>query len=262
LNFILHVFNYFKYYFRSINEHGAHSPFLFKLLTNVVYVTEQYYDYKNLSKIRAQLLFNPSVLKVQDYGAGSRIFTSNQRKIKDIAKHGISSVKYAELLFRLVNYFKPITIVELGTSLGLTTMYLAAANKNATVYTLEGSTEIADFAKKQFIKNDFQNIHLIEGDFKDTLPKLLLDLPSVDFAYIDGNHTKEATLNYFNQLLTKCNENSVLVFDDINWSKDMQEAWQYIKQHPQVKLSVDFFFMGLVLFRKEQIQKEDFVVRF
>lgn len=239
-----------------------HSPFMFHLVLNVIYLKDEFYDYKKLSETRTQLSADETVLNIIDFGAGSRVFKGNERRVKDIVKHGISNEKYARLLFRLVNHFKPNNIVELGTSLGLTTMYLAAANKKARVYTLEGSKEIATFAKQQFEKNKFENIELIEGDFKDTFPTLLSKLDSVDFAYIDGNHAKEATISYFMQLLPKCNENSVLIFDDINWSQGMQEAWQYIKIHEQVKLSVDLFFIGIILFRKEQQQQEHFVVRF
>lgn len=239
-----------------------HSPFMFHFVLNVIYLKDVFYDYKKLSETRRQLSNDETVLTITDFGAGSRVFKGNQRKVKDIVKHGISNEKFARLLFRLVNHFKPNTIVELGTSVGLTTMYLAAANKKANVYTLEGSKEIAAFAKQQFSKNKFENIELIEGDFKDTFPALLNKLNVVDFAYIDGNHTKEATINYFIQLLPKCNEHSVLIFDDINWSEGMQEAWQYIKTHEKVKLSIDLFFIGIVLFRKEQQEQEHFVVRF
>lgn len=239
-----------------------HSPFMFHLVLNVIYLKDEFYDYKKLSETRAQLSNDETVLTISDFGAGSRVFKGNQRKVKDIVKHGISNEKYARLLFRLVNHFKPNNIVELGTSLGLTTMYLAAANKKSQVYTLEGSKEIADFAKQQFAKDKLENIELIEGNFNDTFPALLNKLDVVDFAYIDGNHTKEATINYFIQLLPKCNENSVLIFDDINWSEGMQKAWQFIKTHERVKLSIDLFFIGIVLFRKEQQQQEHFVVRF
>jgi predicted O-methyltransferase YrrM len=235
---------------------------MFHLVLNVIYLKDEFYDYKNLSETRAQLSNDQTVLNITDFGAGSRVFKGNQRKVKDIVEHGISNEKYARLLFRLVNYFKPSTIVELGTSVGLTTMYLAAVNKKAKVYTLEGSKEIAEFAKQQFTKNKFENIELIEGNFNDTLPTLLNKLGAVDFAYIDGNHTKEASINYFMQLLPKCNERSVLIFDDINWSQGMQEAWQFIKTHERVKLSIDLFFIGIILFRKEQQHQEHFVVRF
>jgi predicted O-methyltransferase YrrM len=262
LTSISYIVRYLKYYLCSNNEHGLHSPFMFHLVLNVIYLKDEFYDYKNLSETRAQLSNDQTVLNITDFGAGSRVFKGNQRKVKDIVEHGISNEKYARLLFRLVNYFKPSTIVELGTSVGLTTMYLAAVNKKAKVYTLEGSKEIAEFAKQQFTKNKFENIELIEGNFNDTLPTLLNKLGAVDFAYIDGNHTKEASINYFMQLLPKCNERSVLIFDDINWSQGMQEAWQFIKTHERVKLSIDLFFIGIILFRKEQQHQEHFVVRF
>ncbi len=255
------VFDYIKYYFTSTNEHGLHSPFLFHLALNVIYLKHPFYEYEKLNEIRNQLLQSKETIIIEDFGAGSSVFKGNKRTINAIAKHGITNRKHAELLFRLVNHFQPETILELGTSLGLTTMYLASASKKTKVITLEGSKSIVEFAQKQFQNNSFTNIELIQGNFNIQLPVVLDKLDKIDFIFIDGNHEKTATINYFNLLLNKTHEKTIMVFDDIHWSQGMKEAWNEIKKNERVKISIDLFFMGILIFRKEQREQEHFVLK-
>jgi predicted O-methyltransferase YrrM len=160
----------------------------------------------------------------------------------------------------MVNYFKPKEILELGTSLGITASYLASANKGPQVTTLEGAATISTLAQQTFNAQQLTNIKLITGNFDDTLKDAVTK--NYDFVFIDGNHRKEPTLRYFQQLLSCVHNNSVMVFDDIHWSKEMEGAWEEIKNHSSVTLTVDLFFIGLVFFRKEQKEKEHFVLRF
>jgi predicted O-methyltransferase YrrM len=183
--------------------------------------------------------------------------------VAQIANSSLKKPKYARLLYRLVKYFQPQQVLELGTSLGITTAYLAFAKKDADVITMEGSTAIASVAEQNFKQLRLNTIKIITGNFDKTLPEALSLQPSAfSFAFIDGNHRKEPTLKYFHQLLEKSNESTVMVFDDIHWSREMEEAWEGIKQHSSVTLTIDLFFIGLVFFRKEQKEKEHFVIRF
>jgi predicted O-methyltransferase YrrM len=235
---------------------------MFHLALNVIYLDYPFYEFKQLTKIRAELLQSNEVLCIEDFGAGSKVFKGNKRVIKDIARHGISSNKYAALLFRLVNHFQPKHIIELGTSLGLTSMYMAMAAKKAVLYSIEGSDALFKFSSSLFEKNSVSNINSIHGKFEECLPTILTKLHAVDFVFIDGHHDKDATIKYFQLLLEKTNDNTVLVFDDIHWSKGMEEAWNTIRKHERVKISIDLFYMGILLFRKEQKEQEHFVVRF
>ncbi len=153
-------------------------------------------------------------------------------------------------------------MVELGTSLGITTCYLASGNKDALVYTFEGAPQIAAVANKNFQHLNFKNILLVQGNFDDTLSAQLTKIPSVNFAFVDGNHRKQPTINYFYQLLEKANENSIFIFDDIHWSNEMEEAWKEIQNHTSVTLTIDLFFIGIVFFRKEQKIPQHFAIRF
>ncbi|MDP2386023.1 MAG: class I SAM-dependent methyltransferase [Bacteroidota bacterium] len=250
-----------RYKLIAKDAHGIHSPFVFDLYNNVIEESYSYYDYDKLARVRRKLEQNNSIITIKDFGAGSKIFKSNERRISDICTHGIAPEKYARLLFRLVNFSAPATVIELGTSLGLTTMYLASAAKRAKVYSLEGSDSLVDFSRKQFQENDCKNIEVIPGNFDDQLPKLVSKLEKIDFVYIDGNHLKEPTLRYFEEVLKKSHNDSVIVFDDINWSEEMKAAWKEIKDHPQVRLTLDLHFIGIVFLRQEQKEKEHFVLK-
>ncbi len=255
---------YMQYWWRASNGkgHGVHSPFVFSFITQVLNDRRFFYSYETIEIVREQLKNNHTLLTLEDFGAGSRIHSHTQRRIADIATSSLKPKKYSQLLFRMVNYFQPATILELGTSLGITTSYLASGNANAQVITMEGATSVAAIAKQSFQSLRLKNIQVVTGNFDNTLPGALAQLTSVDFAFIDGNHRLQPTLDYFNQLLPKVHEYSVLIFDDIHWSQEMEEAWNTIKAHQQVTLTVDLFFIGLVFFRKENKVKQDFVIRF
>jgi len=255
---------YLTYYFTASNGkgHGIHSPFVFDLVIKVLNDKNKYEDYGRIESLRKELLQNVTVLTIEDFGAGSATGLTKQRSIQQIAGNSLKKPKYAKLLYRLVKYFQPLQVLELGTSLGITTSYLAAAKKDAQVLTMEGSTAIASVAEKNFQELQLNNIKIVTGNFDDTLKSAINQLPAVNFVFVDGNHRKEPTLNYFQQLLGKSTESTVFVFDDIHWSREMEEAWETIKQHPSVTLTIDLFFLGLVFFRKEQLEKEHFVIRF
>lgn len=255
---------YLQYYTRASNGkgHGVHSPFVFEFITKVLNDKRRFDAYGQVETLRQQLLNSKTVLEVEDFGAGSAINPTNSRSIADIARHAAKSKKYAQLLFRMVQHFQPANILELGTSLGISTAYMAMANPTAAVITGEGSKAIATQALQNFQHLGLQQVQLVQGNFDDTLPQLLSKLPAVDLAFIDGNHRLEPTLRYFEQLLSKTKDHSIIILDDIHWSEGMEQAWQQVKDHPAVTLSIDLFFIGLVFFRKDFKVKQHFSVRF
>ena len=261
MSLVRFIYKYILYLFKSQSRHGLHSPFVYELMDKVILNDNEYYAYKEIQSLQAQLLLSDKKINVTDFGAGSSLTPKTQRKIKDNARHSAKSVKYGKLLFRLVNYFKPKTMLELGTSLGISTLYQAKAAPDSTFITLEGSTEVAEEAKLNFQKLKASHIRLICGEFSETLPVAVEELSPVDYVFFDGNHQKKATLHYFNLCLPKSQNHSVFIFDDIHWSKGMEEAWEEIKNHPSVTVTIDLFFLGLVFFRKEQV-KQHFILRF
>ncbi|HVX25551.1 MAG TPA: class I SAM-dependent methyltransferase [Parafilimonas sp.] len=255
---------YFKYWFTASNGkgHGVHSPFVYDFIKNVLNDKRQFDCFRFIESIREQLKNDDTEISVPDFGAGSRMQLNNKRKISAIAHSSLKPKKYSQLIFRIVHYYKPQNIVELGTSLGITSSYLSFANPDAKIITMEGAPEVAAVAKKNFSQLNLSNIKVIEGNFDETLSTVNSQLSTVNFAFIDGNHRKQPTLNYFYQLLNRSTESTILIFDDIHWSQEMEQAWNEIKQHPSVTLTIDLFFIGIVFFRKEQKTNEHFTIRF
>jgi predicted O-methyltransferase YrrM len=255
---------YIHYYLTASNGkgHGIHSPFVFDLVKNVLRDKKIYSHYAVIEKAREQLLQEKSTIEVEDLGAGSSVIKANKRVVADIARSSLKPAKYAQLLYRIVQYYRPANIVELGTSLGVTTCYLAAGNKDATVHSIEGSAAIAEIAVRTFERTGLQNIQLTRGDFKKMLPGVLSNMQEVDLAFIDGNHRLEPTLEYCRLLLNHSRESTIFIFDDIHWSAGMETAWDTIKQHPQVTLSIDLFFIGLVFINPDFKIPQHYTIRF
>lgn len=252
--------SYFKFLWQSTNQHGVHSPFVFGLVTKCFYDKTNYPEYQTLKNYRKSLLQNQNSIRVTDFGAGSKIFKSNQRKIAKIAKTAGITATNAKLLFRVVRYFKPAEILEIGTSLGLATSALSLGNNAARITTLEGCPETSKVAQGQFEKFGWNNIEPVVTGFDSHLQNLYLAPAALNFIYFDGNHQKDATLKYFELLLPTATNDSVWIFDDIHWSPEMEQAWETIKKNPRVTVTVDTFQWGFVFFRKEQ-EKQDFVIR-
>ena len=252
---------YLRFWLRSGNAHGLHSPFVFGLYTSVVRHTGTFGAYAAIEARRQALLQSPARIAVTDFGAGSHTSAGPLRRVADIARAAAKPPRLAQLLFRLVNYLRPATVLELGTSLGLTTAYLAAADSRRRVLTFEGCPNVAAAARETFATLGLSNIEIVEGNLDHTLAPALAALAApVDFAFFDGNHRYEPTLRYFELCLAHRTDESVFVFDDIHWSADMERAWEAIRAHPEVRLTVDLFYVGLVFFRKSQ-PKQHFSLR-
>lgn len=255
--------SYIKFLINSTSEHGIHSPFVYRLVTSCFYQKSELSSYRLIKDYRKKLLKDHRKIKVTDFGAGSRVFSSEERKISAIAKNAGISEKRARLLNRLIPYFKIKTALELGTSVGISTAALAAGN-NTKITTLEGCTNTASVAKEYFDDFNLQNIDLQVGEFQMKLNQLLKKKTAknekIDLIFFDGNHQKNSTLAYFKKLLPLTHNESVFIFDDIHWSREMEEAWEEIATHPQVTVSIDTFFWGIIFFRKEQ-KKQHFLIR-
>ncbi|MBN2175412.1 MAG: class I SAM-dependent methyltransferase [Bacteroidales bacterium] len=252
---------YMNYYLRAVTKYDVHPPFLYDLITKVLNDKTYNPGYDRVESLKAKLLKDQTRINVEDYGAGSKANRSDQRSITQITRFSSKPKKYGRLLFRLVKNFKPENVLELGTSLGLSAAYMALANPDSKIITVEGSTEIAKAARHNFDDLDLKNIKPVTGQFDHVLPGLLAEIPQLDLAFIDGNHQKEPTIRYFEHCKDKSVNDTLLVFDDIHWSEGMEEAWKAIQDHPSVTLTVDLFFMGLVFLKKE-LTKQHFIIRY
>lgn len=252
--------SYLKFLWYSKNEHAVHSPFVFNLVTKCFYDKKPKPEYSILKEYRNSLLENKNTIEVTDFGAGSKVFKSNTRQIAKIAKTAGITKKRAELLFRITNYFEPKSILEIGTSLGLATSALALGNPKASITTLEGCPKTANQCQLQLQKFNINNVEIVITEFNSYLKTCNLKSEICDLTYFDGNHSKKATLDYFELLLPTISNETLWIFDDIHWSPEMEEAWEIIKTHPKVTVTIDTFQWGLVFFRIEQ-PEEHFVIR-
>jgi predicted O-methyltransferase YrrM len=243
---------YLRHLFLSTaNGHGVHSPFAFSLCEEVFYNGNSHYAFEQLNKIRRRLENDNRFIDTGNFGAGSRTAKGRTRKISDIARRGTSSRRQSEILYRLANFLGCKECIELGTSLGLNALYIALAGKNTKVTSIEGSGALAEIASGLAKSCLATNLNIINGTFEEHLPRLLGETMQLDLFYVDGNHTREATLGYFRIAIEKAHPGSVFVFDDVYWSRGMAEAWKEIRAHPSVKLTIDTFHSGYVFFRDE-----------
>lgn len=256
---------YLKHLFTSWNTggEGIHSPYLFYLVRMLVYDDNRYYSWREIEEARRNLLRSDETIEVIDFGTGGKQSGGKDlRRVRDIARNSLEQARVGEILFRLVNYLghvqqRPLRVVELGTSLGITTAYLAKADSRNHVTTFEGSPEIARIARQVWQKLHIDNVQQVLGNIDDTLYKVrdACARNNIDIAYIDANHTCEATLRYYDYLSEQAGECSIFVLDDIHYSPEMAQAWRKICAKPEVTTTMDFYHFGLVFFDKHYLRR-------
>jgi predicted O-methyltransferase YrrM len=228
--------------------YSIQSPNLYTIYSNLLKFTrENLNQHSDIEQVR--LLFSKSskIIEIKDLGAGSNLFSTPQRKLSQIVRYSTTSQRFC-LLYQYFCQLSPAeNVIELGTQLGITTRYLSKVTKNK-IYTFEGDPRLIEIFKNHLTE---QNIEIIEGNIHATLPIQVADLPSIDFALIDATHTKQATLSYFENILPKVHQNSIVIIADIYWSSGMTEAWRILKNHQRVSLSLDFFHCGVLFFDPE-----------
>ena len=258
---LLFISRYIKYFFTAKNKHSAQAPFLYEFITKILNGNSNDINCERIEQLRKELCKSEHTIKITDFGAGSHINDSKIRRVNDIAKNSAKNAKFGKLLYRIIQYYKTKNILELGTSLGISTLYLAKAEESSQVYTFEGCPETAKIAQQNFNKMNAGNINITLGDFQNTLQKKLEEIITIDLAFIDGNHQEKPTIAYFEKCLKYANNNTIFIFDDIHWSKGMENAWNFIKSHQKTTLTVDLFYIGIV-FIKSELSKENHTIRF
>jgi len=254
---------YIRHQLNSQNQFRIHSPFVYEFYQSVLFQPKKESFFDPIESVRKDLLNNRQWIDIVDLGAGTGAQGKilKQRQVREIASKALKPARLARILGRICQFSKVRSIIELGTSLGITTAYLSSYCRNAGVYSLEGSPEIARIAQANFNALQLDNIRLITGDFDQSLGEVLVkcqDFPRL--IYIDGNHRYEPTLRYFNQFLENSSMEDVLIFDDIHWSDEMENAWEEVKKHKKVFLTLDLFYFGIV-YLKDDRAKEDFRIR-
>lgn len=241
-------------YFAKAKKVSKTKPsFLYDLYQVILEDDRHYYAFDELEALRQKMLHVETPIEFVDFGAGSRdLGKKSTRTIKDVARTSLISPMKAKWMFRLINFLKPVNILEIGTSLGLSALYMRSAALNARLITLEGNPASARVAQKNFSVFPYaKNIEVNVGRFEDTLLPALKSLGKVEFVFMDGNHQQTPTLAYFEQLKPFLSEKSVVILDDIYWSEGMTAAWRQLQNDDQVTLSIDLFHFGILFFRKD-----------
>lgn len=259
MNYFLRIYYFLNHFLTARNSRGfgVHSPYLFDFVRYVIYEKNSYYIYAEIEKQRAKLLKDNGLIDKVDFGTGE----SKSLKISEIAANSLCSPRKGQLLCRIVNYLKLTNILELGTSFGVSTAYLAANSKSRRCISLEGCEATAGIARRTLSELNLSTVEIITGDIDNTLPMALTKLSGIDFVYIDANHTFDATMRYFELICPELNGNAVVVLDDIYWSQEMKQAWDKIKSHPNVKSTFDLYHFGIVFFNPD-LHPKNYKIRF
>jgi predicted O-methyltransferase YrrM len=257
---VFRALQYIRYLLIAKGIHRAHSAFIFDLFENVLNEEKSFYCFETIEDERKKLIRSSEVVEVEDFGAGSKYTSNKRRAISSIATTALKRPKYARLIFRLITHLNYKEVLELGTSLGVTTSYLSMAVGGGRVETIEGSKIIHQFAKDLGSELGFSNVGYYHSTFTAQLPKLL-EGRMYDLIFIDGHHQGDALLHYVEMTKNHLNEGGCFVIDDINWSSDMQATWRKLMSDDQFSLSLDFFEMGL-LFKRSGMVKQDHVIRY
>lgn len=255
------IFSFLRYWLSARNEHALHSPFLYDLYTRTIRANGRHQsNFAPIRALRNELRNRDQAINVTDYGTGAGQYS---RSIKSIARQSLKSDKFGRLLYRLAQRFEAKAVLDLGTSLGITTAYLAKAvgENDGQVITFEGCPQTAAIASDTFTKLGCGNVQQVIGDLNEMLTPTLASVGDIDLVFFDANHRYEPTIQYFTACLDHIHNDSVFIFDDIHWSVEMEKAWNSIKAHSSVTVTIDLFYVGLVFFRCEQ-PKQDFILRF
>ncbi len=253
-----HTFlSYLKYKRKAKTKYSIHSPFVYNFITKALEPKLDNELFNKYVSYRTTLLKDKSQIEVTDYGAGSKVFKEAKRSIDKIAKIAGISPKKAKLLLKITNYFQPKNILELGTSLGMSTLCLYKASPNAKITSIEACPETAQKANEYLTKFQIP-VKIINDTFENVLP-VICHKNKYDLVLFDGNHQLDATLNYFEICKHSAEDHTLFIFDDIHWNTEMEMAWEKITQDEQIHVSIDLFHYGLVFYRKGQV-KQHFII--
>jgi predicted O-methyltransferase YrrM len=226
---------------------------VFEEMLKGTFSSEETEKIKRIEALKRRLRISIEKISITDYGAGRANGGDRTvvRTVGEIARRSSRSRRWNSLLFKLVRAFQPSVCLELGTALGISAAYQAAAlelNRKGRIVTLEGAEALASLAAANLEALGFREFELVPGRFQDTLDGVLKKNAPIDFVFIDGHHEERATVRYFNQILPALSDGAVLVFDDISWSNGMARAWDTIRKDKNIKASVDLLSIGICLY--------------
>jgi predicted O-methyltransferase YrrM len=250
--------SYLFYLFFSKGAHSAHSPFVYYFVEQFLNNKRHFYFFDDINNLHDSLITSNKIINKNDFGTGyKKVY---QISVSESYRRSAITKPKGEILFMLSSHFQFKNGLELGTHFGLSAAYIAAANSNMKLITIEGCEETATVAKESFKYLKLENTQSITSEFLTQINTLIESNKKFDFIYFDGNHNYESTMQYFTLLLQVCHEKTVLVFDDIYWSRGMNKAWKEIVESKNTTLCIDIYTMGIVFLSKE-FSKQYFLLK-
>jgi predicted O-methyltransferase YrrM len=249
--------SYWSFLFRSKGRHGVHSPFVFQLVDKCLTTKVDKNFQTARKKWLRQLQKQREPFEINDLGVGSKKM-KRTRSISQLSKTASSKGLYGDVLWQLMHYFQPKTILEFGTSIGIGTVALKMGYPSAKLVTVEGCDQTLSKAYQQLDYWKLDGILPICSSFDDFLK--LPSIHSYDVVYLDGNHQGTATLHYIETLQHQTHNETLFIVDDIRWSEDMWNAWKSIVMDERFHVTIDLGRMGL-FWRRTQQTKEHFTIR-
>ncbi len=263
LNKALQVFGYIFFFFVATNQKKSKriaNRFVQDFAVSVLFDKKHYSYYGLIESHRKKLEKEKTLIEMKDIGAGSKVIYSNRKTIERVAKCASVNRRTGRLLYRMAYYYQPDKIIELGTSLGISTLYLAAGCPSAKIITIEADHNLAALASGYFTNLGMNNINVINKSFDEALQMFPAKIYEKSIVFIDGNHQKKAVIGYVSFFSSRLREGSMIIIDDINWSAGMRRAWEEIRSDQRYSVAIDLFYLGII-FPGENI-KENYQMRF
>ncbi len=228
------------------------SPLVYQLCLDIQSAHDAKTQFKKIEDKRAQLLMDNTLINVQSLGSQSKVNRSEIRSIRQIALSSVSPRNKCELLYGLVKTTKAKTVLELGTSLAISTAYVAAVDRVDYIKSVEDSSKIHSY-NENLAHNS--KINMIQSDFQSYIENELNNKAKYDCIVLDGRHDEIATISYVNQLINLLNPNGIIIVDDIYWSNGLMNAWKTLRNDYRYNLKIDLFYYG-VLSNQASIKEE------
>lgn len=254
---------YFKYMLLSgyYRGYGIHSPFVYDFHRKVLHQKGKSDTLNSIRKYRRKIRKSRQSIRTHDLGTGGN-FTSSDSLAIGKAERTISIPhKYGKLLYRMINHYSLENVLEVGTGIGISSLYLGSARAGKAIHTIEGCPEKVALAEQLFAGFNLNHVYCHNGSFEDLLPGVLERFDPPDMVFLDGNHTREATRKYLETILPCLHNDSILVLDDIHWSKEMEQTWIELQEDKRVTVTIDLFRLGIVFFKKE-LSRQNFRIRY
>ncbi|MCF8236593.1 MAG: class I SAM-dependent methyltransferase [Saprospiraceae bacterium] len=248
----------FTYYWQARTAYSMHSPLLYSFCREVLDDRRSFYAFEEIEIWRYHLLHESSELHVVDLGAGGQDALDQNRIVSSIAKTSLSPPWKCRYLFRMVLWWKPDLLLEFGTSLGVSTAYLAAASIHTPLITVDGSDSHLQLARKGWNKLGLDHIEEWNLSFQQAIQRIPWDQHGRILIYLDGDHRPARVLEILQTIQEKTRHPFLVIIDDIRWSDDMWAGWQEWRSAFQSGAWLDLYQVGIWIqdpaFLEPQIQ--------